>query len=104
MDHGKVHNIALMGTEEAQRSEEAFYIPEGHPGFHDAAGGLKEGAVRFFRTYQHDFFRWGNHEGFIFCLDGYLLGSDLHFAGHYFPALQGQAVSEPFYDTADAIF
>lgn len=41
MDHGKVHNIALMGTEEAQRSEEAFYIPEGHPGFHDYRGEKK---------------------------------------------------------------
>ena len=30
VNHGEVHDVALMGTEEAQGGEEVFYVPEGH--------------------------------------------------------------------------
>ena len=45
VDHGQVHDISLMGTEKSQRGKEAFDVPQGHPGFHDAAGGIEKGAV-----------------------------------------------------------
>ncbi len=102
VNHGEVHDVALMGTEEAQGGEEVFYVPEGHLRFYYTIGGVEKGTVRFFRTHQHDFLGGGNHEGFISCLDGYLLGGDLHFPRHRFFPEEGEAVGEPFDGAADA--
>ena len=57
LDHGKVHDVALVRAEEAQGGEERLDVAERHLRLDDPARRIEESAVRFLGGNQDDFLR-----------------------------------------------
>ena len=55
LDHGKVHDVALVRAEEAQGGEERLDVAERHLRLDDPARRIEERAVRFLGVNQDDF-------------------------------------------------
>ena len=57
LDHGKVHDVALVRAEEAQGGEERLDVAERHLRLDDPARRIEERAVGFLGGNQDDFLR-----------------------------------------------